>query len=118
MTEYLLMETLYGGRNGSAWKNIRVRIYGWINPGFNLSTSEHSNFPEGYNIFPNRVDPDQAVIYVERVPDTVQTDHIDWGLRLGLMYGIDWHETESIHPCHGCDPQVLKNCILATRYLG
>ena len=85
MTEYPLMEALYGGRNGSAWKNSRVQIYGWINPGFNLSTSQHSNLPEGYNIFPNRVDLDQAVIYVERVPDTVQTDHIDRGFRLGLL---------------------------------
>lgn len=37
----------------------------------------------GYNIFPNRLDLDQAVIYLERVPDTVQTDHIDWGFRAG-----------------------------------
>jgi len=85
------MDALYRDRNGSAWKNSRVQIYGWINPGFNLSTSQHSNLPEGYNIFPNRVDLDQAVIYVERVPDTVQTDHIDWGFRVGLMYGIDYH---------------------------
>ena len=52
MTEYPLMEALYGGRNGSAWKNSRVQIYGWINPGFNLNTSQRSNLPEGSTYFP------------------------------------------------------------------
>jgi hypothetical protein len=76
-TSYPFMEALYSGPNGEAWKLSGVQAYGWINPGFNLSTSRHSNLPEGYDIFPNRVDLDQAVIYVERVPDTVQTDHVD-----------------------------------------
>jgi len=86
-------------------------------PGFNLSTSQHSNLPEGYNIFPNRVDLDQAVIYVERVPDTVQTDQIDWGFRVGLMYGIDHHFTtakgwlsQQLLQCHrqyGFDPLMV-----------
>jgi len=93
MTSYPLMEALYNGPNGDAWKNSKVQIYGWINPGFNLSTSKHSNLPEGYNIFPNRVDLDQAVLYVERVPDSVQTEHVDWGFRAGAMYGIDYHFT-------------------------
>lgn len=87
------MEALYGGANGEAWKKSRTQIYGWINPGFNFSTSTNSNLPEGYNIFPNRLDLDQAVLYVERVPDTVQTDRVDWGFRLGGMYGIDYHFT-------------------------
>ena len=64
MTNYPLMEALYGGSDGSAWKNSRVQLYGWINPGFNLSTSKNSNLPEGYNIFPNRVDLDQALLVV------------------------------------------------------
>lgn len=87
------MEALYTGPNGEAWKKSRVQIYGWINPGFNLSTSRHSNLPEGYNIFPNRVDLDQAVLYIERVPGTVQKGHVDWGFRLGEIYGIDYHFT-------------------------
>jgi Putative beta-barrel porin-2, OmpL-like. bbp2 len=93
LTSYPLMQALYGGPSGSKWTDSRVQIYGWINPGFNFSTSRHSNLPEGYNIFPNRLDLDQAVVYVERVPDTVQTDHIDWGFRAGEMYGIDYHFT-------------------------
>lgn len=92
-TGYPFMEALYGGANGEKWKRSNVQIYGWINPGFNLSTSKHSNLPEGYNIFPDRVDLDQAVLYIERVPDTVQTDHVDWGFRSGEMYGIDYHFT-------------------------
>jgi Putative beta-barrel porin-2, OmpL-like. bbp2 len=92
-TSYPLMQALYGGHAGSEWKNSGVQIYGWINPGFNISTSKNANLPEGYNIFPNRIDLDQAVVYVERVPDTVQTDHIDWGFRAGEMYGIDYHFT-------------------------
>ncbi len=92
-TAFPLMQALYGGQDGPAWQNSRVQIYGWLNPGFNFSTSKHSNLPEGYNIFPNRVDLDQAVIYVERVPDTVQKDHVDWGFRAGEMYGIDYHFT-------------------------
>jgi hypothetical protein len=92
-TSYPLMQALYGGASGEAWKQSRVQIYGWINPGFNVSTSRNSNLPEGYNIFPNRIDLDQAVLYVERTPDTVQKDHVDWGFRAGAMYGIDYHFT-------------------------
>jgi hypothetical protein len=29
------------------------------------------------------------------MPDTVQTDHLDWGFRVGNMYGIDYHFTTS-----------------------
>jgi hypothetical protein len=90
-----LMQAIYSGPSGQEWKNSGVQVYGWLNPGFNISTSSHSNLPEGYNIFPNRVDLDQAVLYIERVPDTVQTDHIDWGFRAGEMYGIDYHFTTS-----------------------
>jgi hypothetical protein len=86
-TSYPLMQALYGGHASSEWRNSGVQIYGWINPGFNISTSKNSNLPEGYNIFPNRIDLDQAVVYVERVPDTVQTNHIDWGFRAGRCMG-------------------------------
>ena len=29
----------------------------------------------------------------ERLPDTVQRDHVDWGFRLTPMYGIDYRWT-------------------------
>jgi len=52
MTNYPLMEALYGRSDGSAWKNSSVQLYGWINPGFNLSTSKNSNLPRGITFFP------------------------------------------------------------------
>lgn len=70
-----------------------IRIYGWINPSFNLSTSKDSNIPLSYNIVPNRVALDQLVLRIERTPDTVQTDHVDWGFRISNLYGIDYRYT-------------------------
>ena len=32
----------------------------------------------------------QAEMYIERVPNTVQTDHIDWGFRIAALYGTDY----------------------------
>ena len=32
----------------------------------------------------------QIVLYIERVPDENQTDHIDWGFRLSGVYGLDY----------------------------
>ena len=51
------------------------------------------NAPAGYDYTPNTVQLDQAVIYVERLPDTVQNDHIDWGFRFATMYGVDYRYT-------------------------
>jgi hypothetical protein len=44
---------------------------------------------------PNIVSLDQAVIYVERIPDTVQMDHIDWGFRISGLYGENYRYTQS-----------------------
>ena len=92
-TNYPLMRALYAGPHGDTWKASGVQIYGWVDPGFNLSTSTHSNLPAGYDIVPNRVELDQFVTYIERVPDTVQTDHVDWGFRAANFFGIDYHFT-------------------------
>lgn len=48
-----------------------------------------------YDYNPNRIQLDQAVIYAERLPDTVQTDHIDWGFRVSAIYGVDYRYTTS-----------------------
>ena len=53
--------------------------------GISVSTSNKSNIPESYAIVPNRLELDQGVLRVERLPDTVQTDHVDWGFRLKTM---------------------------------
>ena len=91
-----LMEALYGGSNGEAWERSRVKLYGWFEGSFNLSTSQNSNFPSAYDIFANRIEFDQGVIYVERLPDTVQTDHIDWGFHLTGLFGTSYRFTTNL----------------------
>jgi hypothetical protein len=38
---------------------------------------------------------DQAVLYFERTPDTVQKDKVDWGFRLSALYGENYRYTTS-----------------------
>jgi hypothetical protein len=71
----------------------RTKIYGWVEPTLNFSTSSKSNAPQGNNLYPNRFELNQAVLYVERLPDTVQRDHIDWGFHLTALYGTDYRYT-------------------------
>jgi hypothetical protein len=90
-----LMSAIYSSEHGKSRQNTRVKIYGWINSGFNVSTSDkrYGNSPASYYIQPNSVQLDQAALYIERVPDTVQTDHFDWGFRLTQLYGLDYRFT-------------------------
>jgi hypothetical protein len=68
----------------------RIKVYGWVNAGFDFSTSNKSNIPESYAIVPNKLELDQAVVRIERLADTVQRDHVDRGFRVTPMYGIDY----------------------------
>jgi hypothetical protein len=88
-----LMQALYGGSHGKAWEASRVKIYGWLEGSLNLSTSSHSNLPAAYDIFANRIELDQAVLYIERLPDTVQTDSVDWGFHLSGLFGSSYRFT-------------------------
>jgi hypothetical protein len=88
-----LMTALYAGPNGQAWQDSHVKIYGWIEGSFNLSTSHDSNLPSAYDIYANRAELDQAVLYIERLPDTVQTDHVDWGFHITGLYGTSYRFT-------------------------
>jgi hypothetical protein len=109
-----LMEALYGGSNGDAWEQSRVKVYGWVEGSFNLSTSHDSNYPSAYDIFANRIEFDQGVLYVERIPDSVQTDHFDWGFHLTALYGTSYRFTTNLgyfsqqlldeHRVYGFDP--------------
>jgi hypothetical protein len=74
--EYPLDKTLWSAF--PALKANRIKVYGWVNAGFDLSTSNKSNIPESYAIVPNKLELDQAVVRFERVADTVQRDHADW----------------------------------------
>jgi hypothetical protein len=91
-----LMEAIYAKPNGDWWKKSRIQIYGWEDFSWNVSTSTNTsrgpnaNFPFIYDLRPNRFEQNQFVLYVERVPDEFQTDHIDWGFRLSGVYGLDY----------------------------
>ena len=75
-----------------------LQFYGWIDVGGNVSTSnvKGGNPPAAYDYNPNVFQLDQAVLYFERTPDTVQDDHIDWGFRLSALYGVDYRYTTSL----------------------
>ena len=101
LAPYPLMQAIYEGPGGQAWKDSRIQIYGWVNFSGNISTShpsktsENGNFPLIYDERPNRMELNQIVLYLERMPDENQTDHIDWGFRLSALYGLDYRFTIS-----------------------
>jgi hypothetical protein len=97
-----LMDTIYCGENGQAWKDSRFTIYGWFEGGGNISTSSRrfnfvngtgGNYPAAYAYQPNTVQLDQIGLYLERTPDEVQVDHVDWGFRLTGLFGTDYKYT-------------------------
>ncbi len=86
---YPLMQAINGNRS-------RVKVYGWFNGGFNVSTSNKgngANSPASYDYSPNRITADQEVLYIERLPNTVQTEHVDYGFRFAQLYGQDYRYT-------------------------
>ena len=88
--EYPLMKAIYEGPCGDAIKDSRVKAYGWINASGNWSTPRTPTRPTSYWIVPNAIELDQLVFRLEREVDSVQTDHIDWGFRSTVLYGIDY----------------------------
>jgi hypothetical protein len=95
-TAYPLTTALQNGPNGDWWKKANIQIYGWVDLGMNLSTSSarpYGNLPAAYAEIPNTFQLDQATLYFERTPDTIQTDHFDWGFRFTNLYGLDYRFT-------------------------
>ncbi len=92
-----LMVALGDSGVGKALNDAHIEVYGWVDVGGNVSTStkKGGNAPAGYDYTPNTAYLDQAVLYVERLPDTVQTDHIDWGFRISGIYGENYRYTTS-----------------------
>ena len=97
-----LMDALYCGAGGQKLKDSRFTVYGWIEPGGNVSTSHTrfnyvngtgGNYPAAYSYEPNTVQLDQAALYIERTPDEIQRDHFDWGFRFASIYGTDYKYT-------------------------
>ncbi|HXX41971.1 MAG TPA: outer membrane beta-barrel protein [Chthoniobacterales bacterium] len=96
LSPYPLMQAIYEGPGGQAIKDSKVQFYGWVNFSGNISTShpssksENGNFPLIYDERPNRMELNQTVVYLERMPDENQTDHFDWGFRVSGVYGLDY----------------------------
>ena len=97
-----LMDALYCGSNGKSLKDSRFTIYGWLEPGGDISTSNlgfnkftgtGGNYPAAYSYQPNTVQLDQFAFYFERTPDEIQRTHNDWGFRVALLYGSDYKYT-------------------------
>ena len=90
------MQAIYDGPDGKAWYDSRIQLYGWVTESGNISTSKNtgpsqvSNYPEVYDERGNHVENDQDVLYIERMADENQTDHVDWGFRVALLYGLDY----------------------------
>src|SRR6516162_9622979 len=85
-----LMAALSNTDFGKSLNDAHIRIYGWLNGGGNISTNTvkpGGNWPAAYMYTPNTFQLDHAVIYVERLPDTAQKDHVDWGFRFSFLYG-------------------------------
>jgi hypothetical protein len=105
---YMLQTAIDGGDPA---KPSRVKWYGWAAIGANGSTNNRgnaskgiaANLPSAYDEFPNTVVLDQIALYTERLADTTQTDHFDWGFRLTNLYGQDYRFTTS----HGIFSQQL-----------
>jgi Putative beta-barrel porin-2, OmpL-like. bbp2 len=91
-----LMVALANTGLGKVMSEGSIQAYGWVNVGGNASTNTvkpGGNWPASYDFTPNTVQLDQAVVYIERLPDTVQKDHIDWGFRFSAIYGENYRYT-------------------------
>jgi hypothetical protein len=81
---------------GHAMSDSHVQVYGWVNVGGNISTNNvkpGGNAPAAYDYTPNTIQLDQAVLYIERLADTTQNDHFDWGFRFSSLVGENYRYT-------------------------
>lgn len=83
---YPVMMAINGGMS-------RTKLYGWFEPSLDFSTSTHRNEPEANDVYSNRLEMNQFVLYVERLPESVQRDHLDWGYHLTALVGTDYRFT-------------------------
>jgi hypothetical protein len=87
-----LMVAIANTSAGKWLSDNHIQIYGWLDPAGNISSNRvrpAGNLPISYDYTPNTLQLDQAVLYIERVPDEVQNDHFDWGFRVSGIYGVD-----------------------------
>ncbi len=110
-----LMVAIANTQLGKAMSDAHIQVYGWINGGGNISTNTvrpGGNAPAAYDYTPNTVQLDQAVLYIERLPDEVQNDHFDWGFRIANLYGENYRYTTA----YGLFSQQLLNQNLVNGY--
>jgi hypothetical protein len=88
----VLMTALTAGDNGEFFKNTKINVDGWATASGNWSSSTKSNTPDTYWVVPNAFELDQAVMRFSRNEDTVQCDHVDWGFKSTILYGMDYRE--------------------------
>jgi hypothetical protein len=102
--DYPLMQAIYDGPHGQAWRDSKIKFYGWEDFSGDVGSSTKgadtppqthpfgadANYPEAYDQRPNTLNQNQFVIYAERTPDEAQTDHVDWGFRMSWIYGLDY----------------------------
>lgn len=101
-----LMQTIYCTKNGKKIKESRIKLYGWFDVGANISsantqrniaTGEGGNSPIGYYNYANQITLNQAVVNLERLPDTINSKKIDYGFRFTGLYGTDYQYTFATH---------------------
>ena len=92
-TEDPMQKALLLGPHGDWLRESGLEFHGWATVSGNWSNASRSNLPTAYWIVPNSFQLDQLITRLEREADTVQTDHIDWGLRAVGLYGIDYRYT-------------------------
>lgn len=92
-TQGPLMQALAGTPLGQVLEANRISLYGWASTAGNASTSSRLNAPLGYDWRARRWELNQAVIRAERLPDTAQTERLDWGFRIEGLYGLDYRYT-------------------------
>lgn len=78
---------------GDGWKNSGIKFDAWATTFGDWANSKNSNVPSSYWITPNTYGLDQMVFKLEKIPDSVQTDHMDWGFRSTALYGLDYRYT-------------------------
>jgi len=88
---YPLMQAVYDCCPcGDAIKDSRIKLYGWVTAAGTWSNAQNTNSPAAYWQLPNSFALDQVILRLEREPDMVQTDHVDWGFRSTALYGEDY----------------------------
>ena len=90
-----LMTAIYG-KHGKSWENSRIKIYGWINAGINLSTSNahYGNAPASYYMSQLRSNWTRLLSMSNEslTPSSMTISTGDSGSRSFMPYGLSLHD--------------------------